>query len=100
MSQCMATTIDNPYNPFTHFDEWLSYDMSKHYNTSEIVAYFSKASSNMDEEEYNDAVNYGIDRLLELNPLGLHMKVYDYEADALIPLANKAYEVLVKEQTS
>ncbi len=21
----MLTTVDNPYNPFTHFDEWLRY---------------------------------------------------------------------------
>lgn len=100
MSACTVTTINNPCNPFTHFDEWLAFDKSKHYNTIETVAYFSKASSHMDDEEYNDAVSYGIDRLLALNPLGLYMKVYDYEADTLIPLANKAYEVLVKEQTS
>lgn len=100
MHQCMVTTIDNVYNPFTQFDKWLAYDISKHYRTSELLGYFSKASSNLEDDEYNDETSNAIDRLLELNPYGLHMKVYDYEADTLIPLANKVYKDLVKEQKS
>ena len=23
---CAITTIDNPYNPFTQFDEWFTFD--------------------------------------------------------------------------
>ena len=97
---CTATTIDNKFNPFTQFDQWYAYDNNEmHYNTLGLVAYFANTSTNLEEDEYNEEVSHAIDRLLELNPLGIHMKVYDYEADTLIPLANKAYEVLVKEQS-
>ena len=42
----MLTTIDNPYNPFTNFDEWWAFDISHGYNTcaylSRIVDVFSE----------------------------------------------------------
>ena len=99
MAQCMATTIDNPYNPFTHFDEWLAYDMHNHYNTCGLVAYFSEASRFMDDEDYEYETNQAINRLLELNPYGLHIKVYDFDAEKLIALANKVFKEGNKETT-
>lgn len=93
MAKCMVTTIDNVYNPFTHFDEWLAYDMSKDYRTNEWLALFSASSSEFNDEE-SEENSLAIDRLLELNPYGLHIKVYDYEANELIPLANKIYDEL------
>ena len=92
MAQCMATTIDNPYNPFTHFDEWLVYDQTKGYNTCQLVAYFNDASRFMEDEDYEYETNEAINQLLDLNPFGLHIKVYDYDADKIIELANKAYK--------
>ena len=35
----MLTTIDNPYNPFTNFNEWYAFDVSHGYNT---CAYLSR----------------------------------------------------------
>ena len=32
-SEYMLTTIDNPFNPFTNFDDWYAFDTSKGYNT-------------------------------------------------------------------
>ena len=34
----MVTTVDNPYNPFTEFYEWLSFDIEKGYNTCGLLA--------------------------------------------------------------
>jgi len=92
MAACMATTIDNPYNPFTHFDEWYVYDQSHGYNTCGLVAYFNEASRFMEEEDYEFETNEAINKLLELNPYNLHMKVYEKDADKFIALANKAYD--------
>lgn len=91
MAQCMATTMDNPYNPFTHFNEWYVYDQLHHYNTCQLVAYFNEASRFMEDEDYEFETNEAINKLLEFNPFGLHIKVYDYDADKFIALANKAY---------
>lgn len=32
MAIAMLTTIDNPYNPFDKFDEWLDYDLLAGHN--------------------------------------------------------------------
>ena len=97
MKQCMLTTIDNCWNPLTHFDEWFAFDREHRYSTIEWLALFSKASPNLEPEDYHEETSYAIDRFLALNPFGLHMKVYEDEADTLIPLANKAYKEMLKQ---
>ena len=32
------TTLDNPFNPFTEWDQWYFFDMSQGYNTCERIA--------------------------------------------------------------
>jgi hypothetical protein len=34
----MLTTEDNPYNPFTQYDEWLAFDRQQGYYTNEYLA--------------------------------------------------------------
>lgn len=34
----MLTTIDNPFNPKTHYLEWRQWDLDNHYNTEEYLA--------------------------------------------------------------
>ena len=100
MRQCMVTTMDNKWNPFTQYDEWLAYDNEMHYKTCELLAFYSKADTSLDEEAYNEETSKAIDRLLEFNPYGIHMKVYEDEASTLIPLANKAFEEMNKAMAS
>ena len=33
----MLTTVDNPFDPFTRFDEWLEYDTHMGYNTAAFL---------------------------------------------------------------
>lgn len=91
MAQTMATTMDNPYNPFTHFDEWLAFDNLHNYNTCGLIAYFNEASRFMEDEDYEYETDQAIDRLLEFNPFGIHMKVYESDGDKYIKLANEAF---------
>lgn len=98
MKACMLTTMDNPYNPFTDFDEWLYFDIAHSYKTCELLAYFAKTSKDLDENDYNEELNNAVDEFLAINPFGVHMKVYEDEASSLIKLANKAFrENKVKE---
>lgn len=39
----MLTTIDNPYNPHTNFDEWFAFDVSHGYNTCAYIARMADA---------------------------------------------------------
>ena len=97
MAQCMATTIDNPNNPFTNYREWLAYDIRNGHRTGELVAYFNEASRFMDDDEYEYETNLAIDRLLELNPTGLYMKLYEKDADKYIAIANKVFKQYYKD---
>ena len=38
MNDTFLTTTDNPYNPFTQFDQWYTYDYDKGYMTCALVA--------------------------------------------------------------
>ena len=31
LNECALTTIDNPYNPFTQFDDWFMFDIEHNY---------------------------------------------------------------------
>lgn len=94
MKQCVLTTIDNEFNPFTQFDEWLAYDTFMNHGTCGMLAFFAKTSNEMDEEDYNETINDAINEILSINPTGLHYKLYEDEAETLIPLMNKVYKEL------
>ena len=48
----MLTTYDNPYNPFTQWDEWYKYDTDNDYNTPELLAFVMATDDDLlDTEE-------------------------------------------------
>ena len=57
----MVTTLDNPINPFTNFEEWLSTDIALGYNTCGVLARLAKVSEELsdtlNEEEIDSAMN-------------------------------------------
>ena len=75
MAQSMLTTIDNPYNPFTQFDEWFSFDESKGYHTCAYLARIVKTSDDLSEADEDLAIEMGIDEIVKLNILGIYKKV-------------------------
>lgn len=75
MNQSMLTTIDNPYNPFTQFDEWFAYDESKGYHTCSYLARIAKSSDELSEADESLAIESAIDEIVNLNVLGIYKKV-------------------------
>lgn len=71
----MLTTIDNPFNPFTHYDEWFNFDVSKGYNTCAYLARVTKSSDELSEEDQNLATQEAMDEIVSLNLLGNYIKV-------------------------
>lgn len=60
--QCsLPTTIDNPYNPFDEFDDWLKYDMERGYGTSEMLARLAVTSDDYTEEQNQKIVNEAVE---------------------------------------
>ena len=67
-TESMLSTKDNPFNPFTHFDEWLAYDVSHGHYSCETLARFARCSSDLSEQENIDEINEAIDRIIKVDP--------------------------------
>lgn len=67
----MLTTSDNPWSPFTQFNEWYAFDTAKGYNT---CAYIARLTGVLDPEmdDYtNDCItNDAINEILDYNLTG------------------------------
>lgn len=75
MDDVMLTTIDNPYNPFTHWDEWYVYDTQMGYNTCSYLARVTTTFDDMTEKEESEAIDDAIDEIIRINPLGIYRKI-------------------------
>lgn len=75
----MLTTIDNPFNPLTDWDDWYNYDESKGYYTSEYLARITKTSNDLSEKDQDQAITEAIDEIIEMNPDGFYKKITDSE---------------------
>ena len=71
----MLTTEDNPFNPFTQFNEWYRYDTEKGYNTCSYLARIVQTSPDLGEPDQISAIIEGINEILEYNILGIYKKV-------------------------
>lgn len=71
----MLTTIDNPFDPFTQFDDWFQFDESKGYHTCQFLAKISKASSEMSDADYESEMERAIDEIVKYNVRGIDKKV-------------------------
>lgn len=65
----MLTTIDNPFNPFTHWDEWLSFDLSKGYGTCEYLDRMTVSSDSLSEEEQKQFLNQAMKTICEMETI-------------------------------
>ena len=85
------TTIDNVYNPFTHFDEWLSYDRGYQHYSTETLAKIALVSDRLSDEENRQELERAIDRIIELDPTHMFVKVYKDTYDQDMDSARKSY---------
>lgn len=76
----MLTTLDNPYNPHTQFDEWDAFDRQKGYNTLAYMARIAYWSDELSEKEKELEYDRVIDEILEYNVTGNYI---------LAPVPNK-----------
>lgn len=79
MTQHMLTTVDNPYNPFSHFDEWFAYDTSHGYHSMSLLARVTTTSDSLSELDQSLAIEQAIDEIVRYNVSGVHRKVSSTE---------------------
>lgn len=74
-SKYALTTFDNPYNPFSQFEEWLMFDNNKGYCSCAYLARIAHTSDQLSEEENNYEINRAINEILDNDFIGIYKKV-------------------------
>jgi len=82
-TEYMLTTVDNPFDPFTRFDEWLAYDTKMGYNTPSLLARIVIISDELSEPDQALAIQQAIDEVISENVSGMFRKVSKNSAETL-----------------
>ena len=73
---CALSTKDNPYNPFSDFNNWNAFDMQNGYNSCAYLARVVGDISSEEENEVDENIENAIDRIVEMNLTGNYIKIY------------------------
>lgn len=75
MAEVMLTTVDNPFDPFTQWEEWYAFDEAKGYHTCGYLARIAKSSDELSQLDEALAIQSAIDEIVKFNLLGIYKKV-------------------------
>jgi uncharacterized Fe-S cluster-containing protein len=75
MTVHMLTTVDNPFNPFTHFDEWRVWDESHGYHSLALLGRVVVTSDDLSDADNDVAIEDAINEIVRENVSGMHTKV-------------------------
>ena len=71
----MLTTVDNPFDPFTQFDEWNAYDQRMGYHTLAFLDRVAFVSNELSEPDQDLAIEEAIEQIVRENVSGMWRKV-------------------------
>lgn len=75
----MVTTIDNPFDYFTDFVNWLVFDNEKHYNTCNylhnVIELLGGIPEDATQVEEDLIIEAAVDSIVTQNPLGIYKKI-------------------------
>lgn len=71
----MLSTKDNPYNPWTHFEDWLQWDEEQGYYSLSLLARVVKTSDEFTDELMDLDTEDAIIEIVTENVSGVHIKV-------------------------
>ena len=75
MDTPFLTTYNNPYNPYTDFDQWILFDSLRGYNCCGIVARLAPSSPKLSDTENDRFLDAALDNFVKHDFLGLYVKV-------------------------
>jgi hypothetical protein len=93
-----VTTLDNPFDPFEESENWKRFDEDKGYYTDNLVARMVKADDELDEDSFNMAVEEAVDRIVNLNLLGIYRKAIRGENNVSSEENRKKAEEFMRKQ--
>jgi len=75
MRRVRITTIDNPFDPFDDFTSWFLFDVEKGYYSTSNLARLTETTDDMTNVEKSEEIERAIDRMIEIDPLDIYIKV-------------------------
>ena len=79
---CFITTVDNPFDYFVQFDEWLNFDRTMGYFTLELVARTAMLSDNLSDKDNELEIENAFNKIIEWHS-GLYKRVYPKKTDSI-----------------
>lgn len=73
--ESMLTTVDNPFDPFTQFKPWYSYDLASGYHTLALLARIINSSPELSEADELLVNELAIDEIIRENVSGMHRRL-------------------------
>ena len=74
-TECMLTTVDNPYDPFEQFTQWFLFDVEKGYNTCSRLARLVHFTEDMTQQEMDEENERAIDVIIKYDFLDIYKKI-------------------------
>ena len=71
----MLTTVDNPFDPFTQWQEWFAWDEAAGYHTCSLLARVAVVNEELSDLELRLELQDAIDEIVRENVSGVHRKV-------------------------
>lgn len=71
----MLTTVDNPFDPFTQFDEWFATDTALGHHTCALLARVANTSDALSDTDQELANELAIDEIVNENVSGVFRKI-------------------------
>lgn len=73
--QAMLSTVDNPWNPFTNFDEWYAFDVGHGYHSCAVLDRFARTSDALSDADNSIEISNAIDEIIKFDPFHRFIKV-------------------------
>lgn len=71
----MLTTTDNPFDPYTEYDQWRQWDEDKGYFTESYLARIANVQVDMEEQEATILIDEAKEQIINNNVLGIYKLV-------------------------
>ena len=71
----LLTTIDNPYNPWTNWDQWYDYDQRMDYCTCSYLARVMSVTDAMTDVELDREYEFAMDEIIKYDVIGHYSKI-------------------------
>lgn len=75
MIRCFLTTTDNPYNPYSQFEDWYRFDMDKGYNSCGLLMRLAYTYDQLTDAENAYEIERVIDEIIAYDPLNIYKKL-------------------------